>query len=193
MSNVEYPGRCQVDDLVGRAAAVELLLTDVDGVMTRGEIYADAAGVPLKLFNVKDGMGLFLLGRAGIARGVITGKTSEAVRRRCAELQLEFCRQGVIDKGALLEGLLGECGCRAAEYAYIGDDLNDLPLLERAGLACCPADAVVDVRRRVHYVCAAPGGGGVVREVCELVLRAKGLWAGFVEAWRTGFKQEKNQ
>lgn len=186
MSNPAYPGRARIDDLTDRAAGVKVLLTDVDGVMTRGEIVADGAGVPLKFFNVKDGMGLFLLGRAGIARGVITGKSSEAVGRRSDELRLEFCYQGVMNKGALLEGVLEECACTTRELAYIGDDLNDLPLLSAAGLACCPADAAVDVRENVHYICAARGGGGVVREVCELILKAKGVWRGFVEAWRRG-------
>lgn len=186
MTNIHVPGRSRVEDLIERAARVELFLTDVDGVLTAGEVLSDGDGVPLKIFDVKDGMGLYLLGKAGIRRGVITGKTSAAVAARCAELGLDYCRQGVGDKGRELGGILAETSLTARSLAYVGDDLNDLAPLRAAGLACCPADAAADVIERCHYVCAARGGGGAVREVAELVLKARGLWEGFLEAWTEG-------
>ena len=189
MSGVEefhLPGKSRVNDLADRARRVRLVITDVDGVLTAGEIFTDGDGAPLKIFNVKDGLGLHLLGRAGIERAVVTGKSSRAVERRVGELGFEYCRQGVLDKGPVVRELLGESGCTETELCYIGDDLNDLPGLVMAGLACCPADAARDVLERVHYVCAARGGHGAVREVCELILRARGDWGILVQKWVNG-------
>ncbi len=183
---LRYPGEALVDDLAERARRVRLLLTDVDGVLTPGEMLSDGDGVPLKIFDVKDGLGLYLLGRAGLKCGIITGKSSRAVERRAEELGLEFCRQGALDKGPVVQELLAESGFSTDELCYIGDDLNDLPGLVVAGLACCPADAALDVRQRVHYVCSARGGHGAVREVCELILRARGDWDKMVENWCGG-------
>ena len=182
----EYPGQALVDDLAERARRVRLLLTDVDGVLTDGGIFTDAEGVPLKVFDVTDGLGLYLLGRAGIKRGIITGKLGRAVQRRAEELGLDYCRQGALDKGQVVAELLAESGAKTDELSYIGDDLSDLPGLTIAGLACCPADAARDVRQRVHYICAARGGKGAVREVCELILRARGGWDKMVENWCGG-------
>jgi 3-deoxy-D-manno-octulosonate 8-phosphate phosphatase (KDO 8-P phosphatase) len=181
-----FPGQSLVADLAERARRVRLLVTDVDGVLTAGEMLTDSGGVPVKVFDVKDGLGLYLLGRAGIKRALVTGKTSRAVERRAEELGLEFCRQGVIDKGPAVRELLEQAGCRADGLCFIGDDLNDLPGLAVAGLACCPADAARDVHERVHYVCAADGGRGAVREMCELILRARGEWDAMVQGWTEG-------
>jgi len=178
------------DDLLTRARRIKLLLTDVDGVLTEGRLFVDAHGEPLKLFNVKDGLGLFLLGEVGIRRGIITGKSSRAVERRAKELRLDYCHQGVLDKSTVIEGLLIDAKCTLAETAYIGDDLNDLPLLTTVGLAACPADAVEDVRERVHLLCQQNGGRGAVRELCELILKAQGHWESLIERWTRGFNRK---
>jgi 3-deoxy-D-manno-octulosonate 8-phosphate phosphatase (KDO 8-P phosphatase) len=181
-----YPGDVRVADLEERARRVRLLVTDVDGVLTAGEMLTDADGVPLKVFDVKDGLGLYLLGRAGVRRAIVTGKSSRAVERRAEELGLEHCLQGALDKGPAVRELLRAADCAEDGLCYVGDDLNDLPGLVVAGLACCPADAAPDVRSRVHYVCAAKGGKGAVREVCELILKARGEWNAMVEGWAKG-------
>jgi 3-deoxy-D-manno-octulosonate 8-phosphate phosphatase (KDO 8-P phosphatase) len=181
-----FPGEARVADLAERARRVTLFAMDVDGVLTAGGMFSDAEGVPGKIFDVKDGLGLHILGRAGIKRAIVTGKTSRAVERRAEELGLEHCLQGALDKGPAVRELLRAADCAEDGLCYIGDDLNDLPGLVVAGLACCPADAAPDVRGRVHYVCAADGGRGAVREVCELILRARGEWDAMVQSWAEG-------
>ncbi|MCX7021452.1 MAG: HAD hydrolase family protein [bacterium] len=183
---ITFPGEGRVADLAERARRVRLVVMDVDGVLTAGGMISDSGGVPVKIFNVKDGLGLYLLGRVGIKRAIVTGKSSRAVEKRAEELELEYCIQGALDKGPAVRELLRAADCAQDGLCYIGDDLNDLPGLVLAGLACCPADAAPDVRGLVHYVCAADGGRGAVREVCELILRARGEWDAVVERWMKG-------
>ena len=162
--------------LATRCRALKLLLADVDGVMTDGTVLLLPDGGEARAFNVRDGLGVVLAQRAGLRTGVVTGRSSEAVSRRAAELGMSVVRQGVRDKGAALREILAEQGLRAEEVAYIGDDVNDLPILTEVGLSAAPADAPLEVRLQVFMVTEASGGRGCLREFIEAVLRARGVW-----------------
>jgi len=159
-------------DLVARAARIRLLLLDVDGVLTDGRLYYSADGEELKAFDVKDGHGIVLL-RDHVDLGVISGRPGLA-RKRLEELRVKHLVFAQRDK---LQGYaeLAHLAIPDDEVAYMGDDVNDLGLLARVGLSACPADAHPEVRAAVHFVASAPGGRGAVRELCELILRAKGI------------------
>ena len=156
-----------------RARQVRLLLLDVDGVLTDGTITYGTDGIETKSFHTQDGLGLKLLQESGVAAGIITARASEAVLRRTAELGLAHVVQGATDKLAAFEAILRETGLRPPQTAYMGDDWMDLPLLNRVGLAAAPANAVAEVRQRVHYTTERTGGRGAVREVCDLLLEAQ--------------------
>lgn len=159
-----------------RAREVKLLVLDVDGVLTDGGLYYGPEGEALKRFDVKDGHGIVLCRDTGLPSAILTARTSKAVEVRARELRIAYVLQGERDKKAGLEKLLAQCGLSPRELAYIGDDVNDLPVLSRVGFAAAPADARPEVKEHVHYVCENRGGHGAVRELCELLLRAKGLW-----------------
>ena len=157
-----------------RAAQVQLLLLDVDGVLTDGTIIYTPGGGESKGFNTQDGFGLRILRESGVEVGLITARQSEAVTRRAADLGLKYVYQGVGGKNEVYETILQQTGLRPPQTAYMGDDWLDLPLLARVGLAAAPANAVAEVRQRVHYVTGRSGGKGAVRELCELILEARG-------------------
>lgn len=159
-------------ELLARAARIRLLLLDVDGVLTDGRLFYGPQGEAMKSFDVKDGHGLVLV-RPYVELGVISGRSDTTARRRLEELRFKHLVFGQRDK---LAGYaeLGHLGVPDAEVAYMGDDVNDLPLLARVGLSACPADAMPQVRDRVHLVASHLGGRGAVRELCDLLLRAKG-------------------
>ncbi len=161
-------------ELLERARAVRLAIFDVDGVMTDGTLYIGAQGEAFKAFNILDGHGVKMLQAGGIATAIISGRASEAVTRRAAELGIAHVVQGCADKVAAFEKLRGELGCEAADCAFMGDDLPDLPVMQRCGFAVAVANAVDAVKQGAHYVTRTPGGRGAVREFCELVLRARG-------------------
>ena len=154
---------------------VRLIVLDVDGVLTDGRIYLGPGG-EWKSFHVHDGLAMARAVAAGFPVAVVSSRTSDAVTRRCAEVGVAEVHQGVREKVAVYEALRSRHGCRDAEVACMGDDLADLPVLSRAGLAVAPADAVPAVRRAARWVTRLPGGRGAVREVLEAVLRAHGLW-----------------
>jgi len=156
-----------------RAQKIRLLLLDVDGVLTDGRLYYTAEGEAMKAFDVKDGHGIVLI-RDHLELGVISGRPGLA-RKRLEELRFKHFAFSQRDK---LQGYaeLAHLGIPDEEVAYMGDDVNDLGLLKRVGLSACPADAHPSVRATVHLVTQAPGGRGAVRELVELILRAKGLW-----------------
>ncbi|QQG65115.1 KdsC family phosphatase [Desulfobulbus oligotrophicus] len=157
-----------------RARQVRLLLLDVDGVLTDGSITYISDHVEAKTFHTQDGMGIKLLQDSGVAVGIITARSSEAVERRARDLGLTHVFQGKKDKLAVYETILKETGLRPPQTAYMGDDLLDLPVLNRAGFAAAPADAVMEIQQRVHYVTGRGGGRGAVREVCDLILESQG-------------------
>ena len=161
----------------GPAGVIRVALFDVDGVLTDGSIYMNENGEVLKAFSTLDGHGLKLLARAGIQPVVVTGRDSPAVRRRVADLGITRALYGVGDKLAAATPLLAELGIDWDQLAVMGDDWPDLPLLARAGFACAPPNAHVEVRRLVDHVTSAWGGHGAARECCDLLLTAAGRYA----------------
>ncbi len=166
-----------------RAARVKLLLLDCDGVLTDGRITLVGEADEQKSFHTRDGHGLVLLHRAGLRSGIISGRTSSAVVRRAQDLGITHVRQGALNKIEVFEELLSAEGFDADEVAFVGDDVTDIPLMLRCGLGVAVADATHDTRDAAHYVTTLPGGSGAVREVCELILKAQGLWAGLMKRY----------
>lgn len=164
-----------------RASRIKLLLMDCDGVLTDGRLWLIEEGDDQKSFNAKDGLGLSLLHRAGLKSGIISGRNSRAVTRRAQDLGIEFVRQGDPDKIAAFEQTLQQAGVDENEVAFIGDDLNDIPIMQRVELAVAVADAVGETLSAAHYVTQAKGGQGAVREVVELILKSQGRWSDLIE------------
>jgi 3-deoxy-D-manno-octulosonate 8-phosphate phosphatase (KDO 8-P phosphatase) len=164
----------QARDAAERASRVRLMLFDVDGVLTDGRLWYGPAGEALKAFHVLDGHGIKLLMQAGTTVALLSGRDSPAVGKRAAELGIVHVLQGIEDKRAAFEALAARLGVPAAETAFMGDEVVDLPVLRHCGFACAPAQAHELVRANVHYVTRAQGGGGAAREACEFVLRAQG-------------------
>jgi YrbI family 3-deoxy-D-manno-octulosonate 8-phosphate phosphatase len=159
-----------------RCAAIRLLLTDVDGVLTDGGVILDNQGVESKCFNIRDGLAVRLWQQAGGATGLVTGRSSRIVELRARELDMSVVRQGVQDKLPEVEEIARSLGLKAEQIAYVGDDLPDLPSIRYAGLGIAVADAPEEVRAAADYVTSVPGGGGAVREVVELILKNTGRW-----------------
>lgn len=157
-----------------RARKIRMLLLDVDGVMTDGGILLGSDSVELKKFHAHDGMGIALAKASGMLVGILTGRDSEAVRRRAKELEIDEIQQGAIDKVKGYEAVLKKYGLKDEEIAYIGDDLLDIPILRRAGLSICVANGVAEAKRVSHYVTKNKGGEGAVREAVERILTGKG-------------------
>jgi len=155
---------------------VRLLLLDVDGVLTDGRIILSDSGAETKAFNVRDGHGLKLLQRAGIQVGIITGRHSRVVSHRMRELGIDLIVQGARNKLEPYLRILSDLSLTPEQVAYIGDDIVDLPILTRVGFSATVADGCPEVRERVDFVSRYPGGGGGVREVCEILLKAQGHW-----------------
>lgn len=162
--------------LLKRARNIRLLALDVDGVLTDGGIHLDSAGIESKRFHVRDGLGIRLLLESGMAVGMITARNSPLVAARARELDVSFLHQGVKEKWRCLEEELRQRALSAGQCAFMGDDLIDLPILSRVGLASAPADADPEVVRRVHWTARRSGGRGAVRELAEGLLRAQGRW-----------------
>ncbi len=159
-----------------RLKKIELLLLDVDGILTDGRIIYSNDGQETKAFDVKDGHGLKLIQRAGIKVGIITGRQSQVVIKRAEELGVEFLYQGSRDKLEPYYEILQKTGFSDEQVAYVGDDVVDLPVLTRVGFAATVIDAVEDVKPYVHYVTERPGGRGAVREICDLILKQSDRW-----------------
>ncbi|HSE15865.1 MAG TPA: HAD hydrolase family protein [Pyrinomonadaceae bacterium] len=166
-----------------RAARIKLLLMDCDGVLTDGRIWLFENGEEQKGFHTRDGLGIDLLHRAGLRSGIISGRTSSAVTTRARTLGMSFVVQGHENKSQAFADVLAEAGVSNAEVAYIGDDLNDIPLMLQSGLGFAVADAALETRERAHYVTKAPGGFGAVREVIELILKSQGRWDDLVNGF----------
>ena len=155
---------------------IKLLLFDVDGVLTDGTILIHADGTESKAFNIRDGAAIVWAQRAGLSVGLLSARLADATSIRATQLGITTVVQGAADKLAGYEQILREAGLADDEVAYMGDDLQDLPVLRRAGFSAAPADAAPEVRAAVRWVSASGGGRGAVRECVEHVLRAQGLW-----------------
>lgn len=166
-----------------RAARVRLLLLDVDGVLTDGTVQIDSVGGEAKSFFIRDGIGLVWARRSGVDVGLLSGRSSATTTRRAAELGIGIVSQGGPDKRVGYAEIVTAHGYADEEVAYMGDDVLDLPVLTRVGLSTTPADGVEDVRARVHWVSQYAGGQGAVRELVELVLRARGAWEPIVSGF----------
>jgi 3-deoxy-D-manno-octulosonate 8-phosphate phosphatase (KDO 8-P phosphatase) len=159
-----------------RARRIRLVLFDVDGVLTDGKILLHADGSESKQFDIKDGTGIVLAPRAGVTVGFLSARVSASTARRAAQLGVTLLHQGVASKLDTYEQIVDQLLVHDDQVAYMGDDIVDLPVLARAGLAAAPADASDDVRPHVHWVSRARGGHGAARELVELILRAQEKW-----------------
>ena len=166
-----------------RLKPIRLLILDVDGVMTDGRIIFDSNGVESKFFNVKDGHGIKMLQRAGVEVAIISGRESRVVANRAAELGIERVYQKSLDKLTPYREILQQTGLLDEQVAFMGDDVIDVPVLRRVGLAAAPADAVAEVLPYVHYVARNRGGWGAVREVSDLILKGKGVWEAITDRY----------
>ena len=162
---------------------IQLLLLDVDGVLTDGSIIYNDDGSETKIFNARDGFGLKLVMSAGIKVGIVTGRSSQALRHRCDNLGIDLLFDGVGDKAQMLEEIVAQTGIDTEQTAFVGDDLPDLPIMKNAGLSIAVADAHEIVRQKADWTTLAQGGQGAVREVCEALLTAKGIWDEIVERY----------
>jgi 3-deoxy-D-manno-octulosonate 8-phosphate phosphatase (KDO 8-P phosphatase) len=155
---------------------IDLLILDVDGVLTDGRIIYDSRGTDTKQFDVRDGQGVKYWVRAGHHAAILSGRASRTIRRRAADMGVEAVYENAVDKLPVFEKILKKFGRKADRVCYMGDDLLDLPVLARVGFAVATADAVSEVRRIAHYVTRRGGGAGAVRETVELILKYQGLW-----------------
>ncbi|MBO0858776.1 MAG: HAD hydrolase family protein [Chloracidobacterium sp.] len=169
------------DEIISRARQIKLLLLDCDGVLTDGGLHYTFDGKHVmegaKVFHIHDGQGLKLAREAGLKLGVISGRVSPALVARARDLQIDRLHQGIDDKISVYEQIKIDEGLSDAQIAYVGDDLPDLPVMRRVGLAVAVADAVEEVREYAHFVTQRPGGRGAAREVVELLLKAQDKWS----------------
>ncbi len=164
------------ESVVERARAVELLVLDCDGVLTDGRLYYGAQGEALKALDTRDGHGLVMLRHVGIRFAALSGRAQPLLRPRFEELKFSRVLERQYRKGEAILELCGNLSVAPERAAFVGDDVNDLPAMAEVGLSACPADAAAEVLEAAHYVCRRPGGRGAVREVCELLLKARGRW-----------------
>jgi len=177
-------------DIQAQASKIKLLLMDVDGVLTDGKLYnvpgPDGKMAETKGFDSRDGIALQWLAWKGIASGVISGRQSPATLERARQCKMKYIYQGHIEKIPILEEILADAKIDRDEVAYIGDDLTDVVIMHRVGLAAAPANARPEVKREAHYVTCANGGDGAVREVIELILKARNLWQDILQHYEIG-------
>jgi 3-deoxy-D-manno-octulosonate 8-phosphate phosphatase (KDO 8-P phosphatase) len=176
-------GTARERSIAEQCAAIELLVLDIDGVMTDGSIYVDDNALETKVFHVRDGAGIAYWKRLGKRVAIISGRSCHAVGHRAAELGIERVYQGRLDKRVVLQEVLRLEGLAAHQACMIGDDLADIPALRLAGVAVAVCDAVSEVKAVAHYVTAQPGGRGAVREVIEWLLRLQGRWSEIVQSY----------
>jgi 3-deoxy-D-manno-octulosonate 8-phosphate phosphatase (KDO 8-P phosphatase) len=171
-----------------RARGIKVLLMDVDGTITSGGVtllsMPDGSAMEIKTFDAHDGQGMTLARTAGLRTGVITGRESAALRRRCKEMGIEFVYEKQAQKIPALEEILAKAGVPESTVAYLGDDLPDLPIMRRVGLAAAVGDAAPEVKRAAHYTTKAVGGKGALRELVEVILRSKGIWEEMIDRAR---------
>ncbi|MGI6092273.1 MAG: HAD hydrolase family protein [Veillonellaceae bacterium] len=170
-------------DIKARAAKIKLLVFDVDGVLTAGQLAIGPNGETMKQFYAQDGLGISAAHQVGIKTAIITGRKTEIVKFRGAELKIGDIYQGSVNKVEAMHELAAKHKLAMDEICYVGDDLNDLAVLLQVGFACAPANAVSEVKERVHYIASHQGGQGAVREIIELILKAQGKWQQVIDAY----------
>lgn len=171
------------DNLLAKARRVQLMIFDIDGVMTDGRLLFGPEGECLKAFHVLDGHGIRLLQQAGIPAAIISARQSPMVIRRAQDLGIRHFQLGIQDKLEAFKALLEKTGLSAADCGYMGDDVIDLPILIRAGFSASVPNGHQEVRSRVDYVTQATGGNGAVREICDLILKAQNAYSPLLESY----------
>jgi len=172
--------------MTNQAANVELILSDVDGVLTNGGIVFDNQGIETKQFHVRDGLGIKLWHRAGYKFGILTARTSQIVRLRATELGVEIVRQGFEEKLLAALEVIQELNLTPEQTCYIGDDLTDLPVIRKVGFGVAVADAVDEVRSAAVHTTKTVGGAGAMRELIETILKAKNRWQDLIRKYTEG-------
>ena len=171
-----------------RAAQIKVLLMDVDGTMTDGGVtllsQSDGSALEIKTFDAHDGQGLTLAHTAGIRTGCITGRESPALLRRASEMKMEFIYMKQAMKIPAYEEIVRKAGVPESAVAYVGDDLPDLPVMRRVGLAIAVGNAVPEVKKAAHYATKALAGHGAIREAIELIIKSKGIWEEMIDKAR---------
>lgn len=166
-----------------QAARIQLVLFDVDGVLTDGRVLLHGDGTESKAFHIRDGIAIVWAQRVGLKVGLLSARMSPTTAQRAAQLGITLVHQGVPSKIHAYDEIVGDIGLKDDDVAYMGDDIVDLAVLSRVGLSAAPADAVQEVRARAHWVASAPGGAGAARELIELILRAQGRWDAIVRSF----------
>ncbi len=166
-----------------RGQRIELILSDVDGVLTDGGVVFDNQGIEIKRFHIRDGLGIKLWQRAGYRFGLVTGRASHIVRLRAAELGIEIVRQGVDEKLPAVQQIMTELKLRPDQVCYVGDDLPDLPAMRAVGLAVTVADASQELRDAAGYITTAQGGCGAIRETIEMILKGQQRWTDLIQTY----------
>lgn len=172
-----------MQDILDKAATIKLVIFDVDGVLTDGSLFIGDDGQEYKAFNSKDGHGMRMLQDAGVDIAIITGRVSKVVEHRVRDLGIKHVYQGKRQKLPAFEELLKKIGLDPGEVAYVGDDVVDLPVMTRAGLAICVQDAHPYVKKHAHWITEHGGGRGAGRDVCEMLLEARGQLASMLESY----------
>jgi len=173
-----------MENLLERARKIRLVTSDVDGVLTTGILFYGHRPGHTKAFNVKDGAAIKWLQRSDIPVAFISGLDSPATLHRAQDLSVGDCFVGHLAKAPVLERLCAKYGLEPSQVAHVGDDLADLPLMRRVGLACCPVDAVAAIQESAHWVVPVEGGHGVLRAVAELILQAQGHWDAILASYQ---------
>jgi 3-deoxy-D-manno-octulosonate 8-phosphate phosphatase (KDO 8-P phosphatase) len=163
-----------MQDIIEKARDIRLVIFDVDGVLTDGSLFIGDGGEEYKAFNSRDGHGMKMLQKSGVDIGIITGRTSDVVRHRMDSLGIRHVYQGQLDKRPAFEELIAKLGIPAEQVAYVGDDVIDLPILIRVGLAVAVQDAHQLVKQHSHWITPNPGGRRAARDVCEFIMQAQG-------------------
>ena len=175
------------------ARQIRLLVMDVDGVLTNGEIIYSESGEEVKVFSILDGLGIVASQKVGLLTAIITGRITAAVQRRASELGITHVCQGCQDKSVAMKALIKELGLRKEEVAYVGDDLNDIPAFREAGWKIAVSNASNDLKALADYVTQERGGRGAVREVIEIILQSQGKWTSAVEKYLKYLEQSECQ
>lgn len=170
-------------NLRAKLKKIKILVTDVDGVLTDGGAYYSDEGIELKKFSIRDGMGIVLMQKAGYRVAIVTTEKTKIVERRAERLKVVDLYQGVINKVEAIEGLLNKYSVQWSETAFIGDDINDIPVLKKVGFAATPANGTALNKKLADYITKAEGGHGAVREVCDLILQQRYKNEAIVDLW----------